>query len=245
MVPANRTQFKGFILRKLGEPVVKVNVDDTQVEDCIDRSLQFFTEYHSDGSRLSYAKIQVTQDMISAGGFPMPTNVIGAVEIFNYGGMYSSTNFFNISYQIALNDLYSLTAQSIVPYYMAFQHIELLEQLLVGTKPIRWNRHEGFLHLDADWNQLPVGTWLIVKCYQALPPDEFPSVWADWWLQDYAEAEVGCQWGKNLSKFKNVQMPGGVMFNGDEILQRYAEQKEKLEDQMIGRYAAPAQGFMG
>jgi hypothetical protein len=44
--PATRTQFKDYCLRRLGWPVININVDDEQVEDRIDDALQFFHDYH-------------------------------------------------------------------------------------------------------------------------------------------------------------------------------------------------------
>lgn len=245
MVPQNRQQFKEFVMRKLGAPVIHIEVDETQIEDRIDTALEYYGMYHFDGSKLVYFKKQIDADLMQNHYFPLPQNVIGAVDVFNIGALYSSGNFFNIQYQIALNDLYQLTSQSIVPYFMAFQHIQLLEQLLVGEKALRWNRREGNLYIDMDWTYVQEGTWLIVKAYQTLDPNEFPGVWASRWLQEYAEALIGSQWGKNTSKYKTVPMLGGVTFNGDEILARYSAQKAELEDEMIGSYSPPVSGLLG
>lgn len=231
-------------MRKLGEPVIHIEIDDSQIEDRIDNAIEYYGMYHFDGSRLVYFKKQIDSTMMQDHSFTLPQNVIGAVEVFNVGALYSSGNFFNIQYQIALNDLYQLTSQSIVPYFMAFQNIELLEQLLVGEKAIRWNRREGRLYIDMDWTYVQEGTWLVVKAYQVLDPTEFPDVWASRWLQEYAESLVGVQWATNLSKYRNVPMPGGMIFNADQLLNRYLRQKEKLEDEMIGAYSPPISGGM-
>ena len=62
------------------------------------------------------------------GGFiPIPENIIGVVRLFPFRESNSSTNnIFSIRYQIALNDLYTITANSIVPYFMTFQHLRLI-----------------------------------------------------------------------------------------------------------------------
>lgn len=232
-------------MRRLGEPVVKVNVDDTQIEDCIDRALLFWGEYNTDGTKKTYFKIQVTEEIQANEYFPLPQNVIGTIELFPMGAIIGAGNIFNLQYQIALNDLYALTSQSIVPYFMAFQHVQLLEQILVGKKPIRWNRYEGNLHIDMDWTQAPVGSWIIVKAYQMLDPSIYPVIWQDFWLQEYCEAIVGCLWGNNLSKFSGIQMPGGVTFNGDKILARYEAKKAQLEHRMMYELGRPIAGCMG
>ena len=48
--PSTRTQLKDYCLRKLGFPVIDINVDDDQLEDRIDDALQYFSNYHYDGT---------------------------------------------------------------------------------------------------------------------------------------------------------------------------------------------------
>ena len=139
--PTSRAQFKENCLRRLGKPVIEINVDDDQVEDRIDEALRYFWDYHFDGSEKTYYKHQVTsQDKINK-YITIPENIIGVVNLFDIGNALNTNNLFNIRYQIALNDLYTLTSVSMVPYYMAIQHVQFLEQMLVGKQPLRYNRH--------------------------------------------------------------------------------------------------------
>ena len=59
-VPTTRESFKTYCLRRLGEPVVDVNVDDDQVEDRIDDALAFYRDYHYDGTERVLIQHQVT-----------------------------------------------------------------------------------------------------------------------------------------------------------------------------------------
>jgi len=52
--PTTRQTFKDYCLRRLGHPVIQINVDDDQVEDRIDDALQFFEDYHFDGVEKTY-----------------------------------------------------------------------------------------------------------------------------------------------------------------------------------------------
>ena len=164
-VPTTRAQFKEYCLRKLGKPVIEINVDDDQVEDRIDESLKYYYDYHFDGSEKIYYKHQITANTVADKYITLPENIIGAVRIFNISDAMVSNNLFDIRYQIALNDLYTLTSVSMVPYYMAFQHIQLLEQLLVGQQPIRYNRHTNKLYIDMNWDKVTVGNYIIVEGY--------------------------------------------------------------------------------
>ena len=65
--PASRTQLVDYCLRKLGAPVLEINVDDDQIDDLVDDAIQLFNERHFDGVERMYLKYQFTQDDIYRG----------------------------------------------------------------------------------------------------------------------------------------------------------------------------------
>ncbi len=243
--PTTRSEFKEYCLRKLGKPVIEINVDDDQVEDRIDEALKYYWDYHFDGTERIYYKHVITANNVVDKYITLPENIIGAVRIFNIGDPMVSNNLFDIRYQIALNDLYTLTSVSMIPYYMMFQHIQLMEQLLVGQQPIRYNRHTDKLYIDMDWEKVNVGNFLIVEAYEILDPDTYTDAWSDRWLSRYATALIKKQWGSNLTKFSGLQLPGGVQFNGDKIYNDAVNEIEAMEKDMSTSYSLPAFDMIG
>ena len=77
--PATRSEFKNYLLRQLGAPVLEINVADEQVDDIIDDALQYFHERHFDGVLRTYLKYQITQDDIDRGKGPGQSGVLGIV----------------------------------------------------------------------------------------------------------------------------------------------------------------------
>ena len=65
--PSSRTELKEYSLRKLGKPVIEINVDDDQIEDLIDDTIQLFNERVYDGIERVYLKYKITQDDIDTG----------------------------------------------------------------------------------------------------------------------------------------------------------------------------------
>jgi hypothetical protein len=244
-IPSTRSEFKEYCLRTLGKPVLEINVDDDQAEDRIDQALKYYWDYHFDGAEKVYYKHQVTaQDKINK-YITLPENIIGAVNIFDIGDALNTNNMFNIRYQIALNDLYTLTSVSMVPYYMALQHIQFLEQMLVGRQPIRYNRHTDKLYIDMDWNKLEDNHYVIVEAYQVVDPDTYTDVWGDRWLAQYATALIKRQWGTNMKKFDGMTLPGGIKFNGQKIYDEADEEIKALEKEMISSYSLPVTDMIG
>ena len=77
--PATRSEFKNYLLRQLGAPVLEINVADEQVDDIIDDALQYFHERHFDGVLRTYLKYEVTQNDIDRGKGPGQDGVLGIV----------------------------------------------------------------------------------------------------------------------------------------------------------------------
>jgi hypothetical protein len=245
-IPTSRASFKEYCLRALGKPVISINVDDDQVEDRIDEALKYYGDYHFDATEKMYYKHQVTSTDITNKYITLPENIIGAVNLFSIGDpSVRSDDLFNIRYQIALNDLYTLTSVSLVPYYMVMQHLAVIQELLVGRQPIRYSRHRNILHVDMDWTTLNVGEYLLVECYQVIDPDTYTDVWGDRWLARYAEQLIKRQWGNNLKKFGGMQMAGGITFNGQQIYDEADAEIKKMEEEMIMNYSLPVMDMIG
>lgn len=240
MIPRTREEFKDYCLRKLGHPVIEVNVTPEQIDDRISESLKYYADYHFDGSEKIYYKHQITEEDKLNKYIILPENILGAVSVFNMGGIYSSSDMlFNVQYQIALNDLYTLSSVSLVPFYMSMQHLGLITELLVGQTPIRYTRHMNKLFVDTDWKKYKEGDFLLVEAYTVIDPEEYSDVWGDRWLQNYATAKIKYQWGSNLTKFMDMALPGGVRFNGEKIMNDALREIEKMEDEMISSYSLP------
>lgn len=245
-VPTTREEFKEYCLRKLGKPVIEINVDDDQIEDRIDQALKYYADYHFDGSEVEYYKHQITQTDKDNKYITVPEEIIGVVRIFPIGDpAMRSSDLFNIRYQIALNELYNFTSVSLQPYYIARMHLSLIQELLVGKQPVRYNRHTDRIYVDFDWDKMVVGEYLLFEVYKTLDPNTYTDIWGDRWLQEYTAVLIKEQWGHNLTKFTGMQLPGGVQFNGERILDDAQTQRAQLESEMISSYSIPVADMIG
>jgi hypothetical protein len=93
--PSTRQELIDYCKRKLGYPVLEINVADEQIDDLVDDAVQFFQERHFDGVSQIYLKYQITQDDINRGRAPNETtvgiattsataNIVGTATTFNY-----------------------------------------------------------------------------------------------------------------------------------------------------------------
>lgn len=247
--PINKTEFIDYCLRKLGAPVVEINVDDDQVYDRVDEALQYYQEFHYDGVERIYLKYQVTTTDITNGYIPLNDLIIGVRTIFPFSGdntSGASNGLFNLQYQLRLNDLYDLTNTSLVYYNTVRDYIATLDFLLNGQKPLRFNKNQNRLYIDQSWaNEIMVGQFIIVDCYRAMDPAVYADMWNDMWLKRYAVALIKKQWATNIKKFSGLQLPGGVTLDGDKLYEEAHDEIEKLEEQIQTTFSLPADFMVG
>ena len=254
-ITTNRTDFTTYCKRRLGFPVIEINVDDDQVQDRIDDAIQYWQDYHFDGLQKVYyikALLQVDVDnryvdlsgSMDAQGNPM--EIVGISRIFPISDTMQGTNMFDLRYQLRLNELYDFTSASYINYTLTMQHLRSLEIMFTGEVPIRFQRHMQRLYIDWNWGQseAPVGQIVVAECYAAINPDVYNRVWNDRWLKEYATALIKRDWGNNMKKFGGLQLPGGVTLNGKETYDEAITEIERLETEMEKNYGAPLEFFM-
>jgi hypothetical protein len=245
-IPTSKATLKDYCLRRIGAPISCINVTNDQIDDRIDDTLLYYQDYHFDGTEQVLYKHIITAEDIANKYITVPNNIIGISDILDFGDAVSSSNLFNIRYQIHLNDLFDLSASSFVPYVMAMTHISMLEEVFVGKKLFRYNRHVNKLHIDMDWDEtVLVGAYMIIKCYRVVDPDTYTDVWGDRWIARYATALIKRQWAENIQKFQGIPLPGGISFNSDLIFQQAQTEIDKLEEDMLTSYSIPVTDLLG
>ena len=250
-----RQGFKEYCLRRLGFPVIDINVDDDQVEDRVDDALQYWTDYHYDGMQKTYYIHPITSEDIQNRSFDMSNvrdnannevQVVGVTRIFPISESQATVNMFDLRYQLRLNELYDFTSASYINYTLTMQHLRSLEIMFTGEVPIRFQRHTNTLFVDWRWDQSAVttGTMVIIECYTSINPNVYTDLWNDRWLKEYATALIKRTWGNNLKKFSGMQLPGGVTLNGDKIYDEAAQEIKALEDEMETRYGGVLEFYL-
>jgi len=268
--PSSRETLKQYALRALGKPVIEINVEDDQLEDRIDEALQFFAQYHYDGVEKMYLKYQITADDITrARGntstvvtdtadstvsatwkegnnfIPVPDSVVSIIEVFPFTDK-SNLNLFDVRYQLRLNDLYDFSSTSVIHYDMTMRHLDFLDHILVGEKPIRFNQHKNRLYIDMDWNNdVAAGEYILIKCWRKLDPATFTDIYNDILIKKYVTQLFKRQWGANLIKFNQVQMLGGTTLNGEVIYTQAQEEINKIEEEIRSSFETPIDYMIG
>jgi len=175
-------------------------------------------------------------------------SVLSVVRTLPLSSRSNSISFFDAKYQLMLNNIQSLTNTDIQYFTMLKMHINLINDLMTGQKPVRFNRHMNRLHIDLTWGDggdLAIGDYIIIEAYRSLDPDTYTDVYNDGFLKRYTTALIKRQWGVNLKKFEGVQLPGGVTLNGQKIFDEAMEEITELKAEVKSTYELPVDFFTG
>ena len=268
--PSSRQGLIDYSLRKLGYPVVEINVDDDQIDDLVDDAIQYFNERHYDGIEKVFLKHQRSQNELNTirtgvttttatstvgittlsytetnNFIKLPDHVIGVNNVFKIDSSTISSGLFNIKYQLFLNDLYYYGALDLLNYAMVKTYLEDLSRLITPDIQIRFNKKNHRLYLDIDWSQMSPNNYLILDCYRMVNPADASSVYNDWWLKKYLTALIKRQWGQNMIKFQGVLLPGGVQLNGRQLFDDAVKEIEEAENQLKTEYELPPMDMIG
>ena len=273
--PSSRQELKEYCLRRLGHPVLEINVDDDQLEDLIDDALQYYQEYHYDGVELMYLKHQITEedyqrfnasDQIVTTEDPdsatwenrnnfieIPDHVIGITKVFGVSSNWVRNDLVGLSNQYFLMDIFSFSSGfafgnfDMTNYFMIRQYFETLD-MVVNTGALvqfRFNKRQDKLFIDVDKSRMTPGNYLLIECHRALDPEDWTQVYNDSFIKPYLTALIKRQWGQNLIKFNNVQLPGGVSLNGRQLFEDAQREIDELMEKSSSYYQLPPIDMIG
>lgn len=272
---ASRQEFIEFTFRKLGAPVLQINVDPEQAEDRLDESLEYMHERHFDFNERAQFIAPITDAIVAqqyfnvsnfgyaVGAQPVTTVTGGtaywpaASDIRTITKVYSpgsqpSDYMFDLRYQMTLFDFFGLyfnqggLAQGPMATYMeSMQYISLINDVFNYPVSFTYTRTTNRLFLETQWSQLQNGNYLMVEAYVQVNPDLYPQIWNDRIFQRHYAALLKKQWAQNLSKFAGMPLPGGAQLNAGAMMQEATRELEMLEQMLTKTQELPPDPLIG
>ena len=259
--------FVDYCLRKLGAPVINIEVTPEQIFDRVSDAIQYYLEYDLESVVEIYWIHRCTKEDVENGYLTIPLEVLDVMEVLSSGaniiysdatvgeGSFSSYSISSVSsVEMAWNNptylwwnnywnYYSTFSgnQSLFYYEVSMQYINSMRTLFNAKIEYTYRRRQRKLWLMS--KPYSEGTFICLYGTKILDPETDDCIWESDWLKNYAMCLIGIQWGINLSKFGNVPSAGGLTINGEAILSRYTEMKEKLEEQHKKEFQEPPMPF--
>ena len=236
----NKQQLIQYVLRKLGHPVIHIEIAQEQIEDCINDALDLFREYHSDALKLKFKEIDL---VAGTKEYTMDSDVFSIVDIFGERNLklfndsedegyllksayVGNTGLFDSEFNAVdmevIRQRYSLYRSTINRDYL-FDYSYLEKKLI-------------FL-VDIDTAET---VSVLCNCYL----DSSDANYSSLWLRNYVTALCGLAWAQNIGKYQ-VTLPGNVTMNYNDIFNKYDALRQELEENIIERYSSTLDIFIG
>lgn len=235
---AARDELIQYCMRKLGAPLLTINVSPEQMSDCVDDSLQAYTNYHYNGMERMWMKFVVTQADIDNKFITLPRKIKSVVKVlpFNFSGSASmSAAQFAPKYQFIANEIFNLNSQgSLISYELAMQNLNLVESFFGEFPAVGFTSNQKQLKLAMDWTRFVADeTIIVIECHAAIDPEEFTDIYDESWIKKNTAALIKKQWGNNLKKFQGVALPGGITLDGKTIYDEAVEELSQLKEDLL------------
>lgn len=248
--PNSRATLIDYCKRRLGDPVIEINVDDDQVEDRIDEAIQYYQEFHSDATLRGYLKHKVTQADIDNKYITISDDVLFVSKMLVLpGGTSTSRNMFSLKYQMHLNDISQMHRFNgdLAYFEQMQQYLDTLDMILNGAPIIEFSRKQNrvYIHGNFEDKDILVDDYIVFETYSTINPDSHTSIYNDMWLKAYATSLIKEQWGQNLMKFEGMVLPGGVQINASQIYGEAQREIQELEFKIRSERELPPDFFMG
>jgi len=254
-VPTDRDSFIQYCLRKLGEPVIKVNVALEQADDRVDEGLQRFHERHYNGSEETFILYKITDKDVKNGFIVLPRDMVSVTNVFL---PTPNAGLFSVEYQLQLENLFSTSLVSnygdLTYYYMTQANVTLINRIFTPERQYAYNPISNRLVIAGGLvNTKVIAGGIVIRGYKKVYGDKeeerdqgdfdknnvIANIWSERWLQNYVTALIKKQWGQNLSKYQSLQLLGGVTMNGMEIAALAEVEIKELEQELYDTYETP------
>lgn len=208
------------------------------------------------------AVFEVTKIKTKTGNFPvaainrqtnfitLPDDVVGVTRILRSkssmgmgGGVIPPGMIYPIMFGSMSGNGCDNTGFGLGMYWVAMSYLALIDFIFYPPKMYNFNQRTHRLHIDGDLGD--IGQTLCLECMMKPSPDIFPDLWNDMWLKEFATALVKAQWGRNLTKYNQVQLPGGIVINGDRILSDAQKELETIKQRFAMDWMDPPLDSVG
>jgi hypothetical protein len=244
----SKGQLKEYILRKLGSPVINIEITDEQLDDAIDDTIEYFFKNGGIGGMLErYVPITLLKGVQN---YILPYDVyaVMAVHSTEMGGIANSapSNIFSINQFIA-SDLYRGSGKiDLLTYEMTNQMLATLNIVFTRKITFDYNCISRVLNLfeipTLDHENVMLHVYRRnIPYYEPNPAFrndpteseeiEFTNLYNELWIRKMSTERARLQWADNLSKYAGSQLPDGLNLDVPTIMNRANESILKLEEE--------------
>jgi len=239
-----KLQLVNWIYREIGGNTVNVELSDSAIEQHIDTAIQKFSEYSEDVI-YSSAYVLTLSAGIDTYNLPSGTKCVSNFESDTAsGGINTPFSSMNILYnQGAFDNLLWDTGgySGLTTYELGMQYVEMSRNLLTVSFFLQYNKYGNTLTVTPIPAENHSG---VLEIYTEYDPGTGSSpLYNEIWIKQYVLALSKISLGLIYGKYEGTPLPDGSTLNASMYLEEGKLDKEKLDEELIEKYASPL-GFM-
>jgi hypothetical protein len=229
---------------------MEINITPDQEKILVAAAKKKFLEYHRDSTEKLFIAHQVTDQDLQNGYYPVPDEVYEVNHILSYRSAISMTapiisalgiayetqgsyNYTQNGYMLPIGPGDSRTSP-IVDYFLAKKDAMIYDAHFNREDIFRWSRTKRQLRIIGNPG-IKSGNFIVYDADVSLENEE--NFWQVEWFIDYTTNLFKRTWGENLTKFSNVELPGGITLNGEAFKTEANERIKELEDELLSTYS--------
>ena len=224
-----------YIRRQLGEPLIKVEVTDEQIEDCIFTAIDEFCEYGFQGLEDTAVLVTITDDQstfILDDRVRAITNIRALSNISNLlqlpGGLTLANSNFALSFLTNLSDV-DITGVSV-----QLSRLSMIQSIFDVPVNYRWNEHTKELTILENHK----GKKILLEMSLQYEPKEEDPIYNQTWVKKNSVSRVKYLWGNNTGKY-STQLVNGATINYDRLLSEATQELQDQKEELLETYREP------
>lgn len=243
--------FREYCLRKLGSPVIQINLDTTQIDDAIEDAILKFVEYHRDGFEEHFFSYTFqTEEAAASRVIPIPADlgIDDVVSVIHQGSSVFGGRFDTYAWQAGAAITSPVSGgwvnTSLQDFTSMMQRLADINATLGELFPFKFSKYRRQVDLLF---RVTLGETVTLRTYRRVDPRVAGNedAWNDPWLKAYATALIKERWGNVLTKMSGIRLVGGIEINGNDILASAKEEIQQLEEKLVKGHQDPIDFMVG
>lgn len=236
--PTNSEEFIQHCKSRLS--FLKINVTPDQERILLQRAKKKYLDYHNESTETVFVRQKILQSDIDYGYFITPDEVFEVNNVLSYRSAksFSSSMIYDLEMGYSLmstwnTSQYDTASSPIISYWLARMDTSLFDSHFNRDDLFSWSRTSRRLVIQGN-NKFKVDDFIIYEADISLENEE--RFWQNEWFIDYMTNLLKMTWGENLTKFSNVELPGGMTLNGQEFKAEAKSRLDELEEELVTTY---------
>lgn len=223
-----------YMRRRLGEPVVRVELTDDQLDDIIDEVILKFSEFAYDGQDIRYMLIPIFPNVKE---YKLDSRIASVInlKVKRTGVQFNIIEGFSIPEGYNLISSNIMDTMKVSDFETTLAKMSYYDTIFDLVPNFSFNSNNKLLVFHEDMTKYDKA---IIEVALEYEPGETDLIYNHSWIKDMCVAEAKIQWGQNTGKFSG-SLINGMTINYEDMKNEGKEDRDRLNEELLTRWSPP------